>query len=244
MADVTYPGAALAGLLSFASPCVLPLVPPYLCYIAGVSFEELSAREPGQPHVRARVLGAALAFVLGFTTVFVGLGASASVVGGLLRRYSDTLSIVAGVVIIVFGLHFLGLLRIPALYREARFQPNRPAGPLGAYVIGLAFAFGWTPCIGPVLAAILAVAGREESVLQGASLLAVYSAGLGVPFLLAAAFAGAFLSVASGLKRRMAVVEKGMGALLVVAGCLFLSGQTAALSFWLLETFPGLAKLG
>jgi cytochrome c-type biogenesis protein len=245
VSSISIPGAALAGLLSFASPCVLPLVPPYLCYLAGVSFEELShSGEAKRGAVRGRIIFAACCFVLGFSTVFVALGATASVIGSALRQYSDILSVVAGLVIIVFGLHFLGLFRISLLFREARLEARRPAGPLGAYVMGLAFAFGWTPCIGPALAAILSLAGREDSVVQGAGLLAVYSAGLGIPFLVAAAFAGAFLRLAGRLKARMGMIEKAMGALLVVTGLLFLTGQMSVMSFWLLETFPALGRLG
>ncbi len=244
-ADITLPGVFIAGLLSFASPCVLPLAPPYLCYLAGVSFAELKASgEVDSAVPRGRILASALAFVLGFGTVFVLLGATASVLGRLLAQYLPTLSIIAGVVIILFGLHFLGLLRIGLFYREARLQVERAPGLAGAYVMGLAFAFGWTPCIGPVLAAILALAGREDSVAQGAGLLALYSAGLGIPFLLAAAFAGTFLRFAGRMKAQMALVEKAMGALLVITGILFLTGEMSTFSFWLLETFPGLAKLG
>ena len=243
--DLTYPAAALAGLLSFASPCVLPLVPPYLCYLAGVSFEEFAASDSQQSSaVRNRILLASLAFVMGFTTVFVLLGATASALGRLVTEYSIILSQLAGAVIIIFGLHFLGLFRLRALMREARFEARQPAGPPGAYIMGLAFAFGWTPCIGPVLAAILALAGREESVIQGAALLAVYSAGLGVPFMLAAAFSGVFLKAAARLKTRMGYVEKAMGGLLVIAGFMFLTGEMSRLSFWLLEAFPALGRLG
>ncbi len=245
VSSISISGAALAGLLSFASPCVLPLVPPYLCYLAGVSFEELShSGDRSRGIVRGRIILSACCFVLGFSTVFVALGATASVIGSALRQYSEILSVAAGLVIIVFGLHFLGVFRIALLFREARLEARRPAGPLGAYVMGLAFAFGWTPCIGPALAAILSLAGREDSVAQGAGLLAVYSAGLGIPFLVAAAFAGAFLRLAGRLKARMGLIEKAMGALLVVTGLLFLTGQMAVMSFWLLETFPSLGRLG
>jgi len=244
-ADLTIPGVLAAGVLSFVSPCVLPLVPPYLCYLAGVSFAELdSAAKQGEGLARGRILASAFAFVLGFGTVFVLLGATASVLGRLLAEWLPWLSIVAGAVIVLFGLHFLGIFRISLFYREARLNVERGPGLAGAYVMGLAFAFGWTPCIGPVLAAVLALASREDSVGQGAALLGVYSAGLGIPFLLAAGFVGGFLRVAARLKRQMALVEKTMGALLVVTGILFLTGQMSSLSFWLLETFPGLASLG
>ncbi len=216
--DVTFGGAFVAGLISFLSPCVLPLVPPYLCYMAGVSLDQLTG-EAEDPTAR-RVIGvSALAFVLGFSTIFVSLGAAASAVGQLVRSHIDVLSVIGGVVIIVMGLHFLGVFRFMFLSREARIQVrNQPAGLLGAYVMGLAFAFGWTPCIGPVLAAILGVAGAEATVGRGASLLAAYSAGLGVPFLAAGLFAGPFLAFMRRFRAHLGTVEKVMGGLLVVTG--------------------------
>lgn len=244
MLDVSLGGALLAGLLSFVSPCVLPIVPPYLAWLAGVSFDELKDAEPGAVQ-RRRVIIAALAFVLGFTTVFVALGATASLIGKTIAQYFDILSMIAGAIIIVMGLHFLGVFRIAALYREARVQVSRkPAGPLGAYVIGLAFAFGWTPCVGPVLAAILFIAGSEGSAARGAALLAVYSLGIGIPFVLAAVFASRFLGWANRLKRHMHTVEMAMGGLLVITGILFITGQMSTISFWLLETFPIFQTIG
>ncbi|HSI39831.1 MAG TPA: cytochrome c biogenesis protein CcdA [Xanthobacteraceae bacterium] len=243
MADVTLPAAFLAGLASFASPCVLPLVPPYLCYMAGTSLEQLAAAEPSDATAR-RTLGASALFVAGFSTVFIALGAGASAVGGLLRLYSAELSIIAGIAIILMGLNFLGVLRLGWLARNMRFETGRPAGFAGAYAMGLAFAFGWTPCIGPVLAAILAVAASERTLAHGAGLLAVYSAGLGVPFLLTAAATRPALGLLARARRLLPAVEKGMGALLVLTGIGFLSGWLAQASFWLLETFPALARLG
>ncbi|WP_422368557.1 cytochrome c biogenesis CcdA family protein [Pelagibius sp.] len=241
--DVSLGGAFIAGLLSFLSPCVLPLVPPYLCFIGGISMEEVA--EGTAAGAGRRVAFAALSFVLGFMTVFVALGASASMVGQLVAEYLDLLSYVAGAIIIVMGLHFLGALRIPLLYREARFHTSaRPAGMLGAYVVGLAFAFGWTPCVGPVLAAILFMAGSEESVGQGAGLLTAYGLGIGIPFLLAAVFAGQFLGFAKRFRRHVASVEKAMGGLLVATGILFVTGSMSTLSYWLLETFPALGTIG
>jgi cytochrome c-type biogenesis protein len=242
--DVNLGGAVLAGLLSFLSPCVLPLVPPYLCYIAGLSLEEIAGEEPVRRASR-RVLAAALAFVLGFATVFVALGAGASVIGQALARHVGTLTTLAGIVIIVMGLHFLGLLRIPLLYREARLQvERRPAGLAGAYVVGLAFAFGWTPCVGPVLTAILMVAGAEDTAGRGALLLASYALGIGIPFLLAAAFARPFLAWMRGFRRHLGTVEKAMGALLVVTGVLFLTDTMPTLAYWLLDAFPALGRIG
>ena len=244
MLDVSLGGAFLAGILSFVSPCVLPIVPPYLAWLAGVSFEELKAEEPNAAQ-RRRVVLAALAFVLGFSTVFVGLGATASVIGKTIAQYFDTLSIIAGIVIIIMGLHFLGVFGIAFLYREARVQVSRkPAGFVGAYVIGLAFAFGWTPCVGPVLAAILFVAGSEGTAARGAMLLAIYSLGIGIPFILAALFASRFLGLAARFRKHMRKVEMAMGALLVITGLLFVTGQMSTISFWLLETFPVFQTIG
>jgi cytochrome c-type biogenesis protein len=242
MAEVSYPVAAFAGLLSFISPCVLPLVPPYLSYLAGETLEELTG-DAGR-NVNRRVLVAALCFVLGFSTVFVSLGASASIVGQVVRSYIGLLSTAAGIVIILMGLHFLGVFRIPLLYREARLDVPKPAGALGAYVMGLAFAFGWTPCIGPILAAILSLAGSEENVGRGAMLLAVYSAGLGVPFLLAAFAMRPFVGLLKRMRSRMHLVEKVMGGFLVLTGIAFLTGTINNVGTWLLETFPALQQFG
>jgi cytochrome c-type biogenesis protein len=244
MLDVSVGAALLAGLLSFVSPCVLPIVPPYLAWLAGVSFDELRDEAPGAEQ-RRRVIIAAFAFVLGFATVFIALGATASVIGKTIAQYFDTLAIVAGVLIIIMGLHFLGVFRIGMLYREARVQVDRkPAGPLGAYVIGLAFAFGWTPCVGPVLAAILFIAGSEGTALRGAALLGAYSLGIGIPFLLAAIFASRFLGWAARFKKHMRKVEMAMGGLLVLTGILFITGQMSAISYCLLETFPAFQTIG
>ncbi|WP_137391761.1 cytochrome c biogenesis CcdA family protein [Rhodoligotrophos defluvii] len=241
---VSYAAALLAGAISFLSPCVLPLVPPYLCFIAGTSLEEMADKQ-ASPRVTARVMLAALLFVLGFATVFVMLGATASAIGQLVREYLWLLAQIAGVVIIIMGLHFLGLFRIPILNREARYHhESRPAGLIGAYVVGLAFAFGWTPCIGPVLAAILTLAAAEDSVTRGAVLLGVYSLGLGIPFLASAAAIRAFLTFMQRFRRHIGTVEKVMGGLLVLAGIMFLTGTMTAFSFWLLETFPALGRIG
>jgi cytochrome c-type biogenesis protein len=242
--DVTHGGALVAGLLSFVSPCVLPLVPPYLCYIGGVSLDQLTGDAP-EGVARHRIALSAFTFVLGFSTVFVALGATASVIGRLIASYLDVLAIVAGVIIIIMGLHFLGVFKIHLMHRQARMEVrNHPAGPLGAYIVGLAFAIGWTPCIGPVLAAILAVAGSEQTVTRGAGLLAVYSLGLGLPFIAAGFFAGTFMHFMRHFRQHVGTVEKVMGGLLVVTGILFMTGQITTFSFWLLNTFPGLAEFG
>jgi cytochrome c-type biogenesis protein len=244
MLDMSLGAALLAGLLSFVSPCVLPIVPPYLAWLAGLSFEELKS-ESITSDARRRIILAALAFVLGFATVFVALGATASVIGKTIAQYFDVLSVIAGVVIIIMGLHFVGAFRIAFLYREARIQVARkPAGQLGAYVMGLAFAFGWTPCVGPVLAAILFVAGSEGTALRGAGLLAAYSFGIGIPFLLAAIFASRFLAWAARFRKHMRKVEIAMGVLLILTGILFITGQMSVISYWLLETFPIFATIG
>ena len=242
-ADVTIFAALFAGLLSFLSPCVLPLVPPYLVYLAGTSLERFADAEP-EPRVRWETVGAACLFVAGFSTVFVALGASASFIGGLIRAWSAELSIIAGIVIILMGLHFLGLTRIGLLMREGRLTAPKPVGLWGAYVMGLAFAFGWTPCIGPILAAILSVAASEATVAKGAGLLAVYSAGLGIPFLLAAFMVEQFSSLFARMKRHLATVERVMGVLMVITGIGFLTGSVSTVSIWLLETFPALQSLG
>ncbi|MDT6941838.1 cytochrome c biogenesis CcdA family protein [Brucella pseudogrignonensis] len=249
MLSVSYLTAAGAGALSFLSPCVLPLVPPYLCYMAGVSVEdfraEKEARVAAAPNHRRSLAFAAICFVLGFTTVFVALGAGASSIGAFLRMWQQEIAMVAGIVIILMGLNFLGVLRFSFLSREARFQArSAPATPLGAYVMGLAFALGWTPCIGPVLGPILTLAGGSSTVGEGAALLAVYSLGLGIPFLIAALFSGAFMRFLSRFRVHLGKVEKVMGVLLILAGILFLTGGMQSFSFWLLETFPALGRLG
>jgi len=241
--NVTIFAALIAGIVSFLSPCVLPLVPPYLVYLAGASFERLADAEP-EPRVRRETVLASLLFVAGFSTVFVSLGASASLLGAVVRAYSGVLSIVAGVVIIIMGLHFLGLTRIALLHRQKRMEIAKPVGLWGAYVMGLAFAFGWTPCIGPILAAILAVAAAEATVAKGAGLLAVYSLGLGIPFVLAAFAIEPFAAFLIRFRRHIAHVERVMGGLLVLTGLAFLTGWVNVASFWLLEAFPGLGKFG
>ncbi|MDB5554294.1 MAG: cytochrome c biosis protein CcdA [Rhizobium sp.] len=247
-AEVSYLSALAAGALSFLSPCVLPLVPPYLCYMAGVSVEEFrSPQLAGGPGAASRkaVLFASLFFTLGFATVFVALGASATSIGMMLRTHLDILAQIGGVIIILMGLNFLGLLKIPFLSREARFQGGgEPATLTGAYVMGLAFAFGWTPCIGPILGAILAVAASQQTVGQGAALLGVYSLGLAVPFWLAAAFSGLFMAFLVRFRRHLGLMEKIIGALLVLTGLAFIFGYVGDISAWFQQTFPVLMKIG
>ena len=243
MHDVSIPAALIAGIVSFLSPCVLPLVPPYLIYLTGATIDRVNNDETVSSTRRAVMISAVM-FVLGFSTVFVALGASASLIGSLIRAWSAELSIVAGIVIIIMGLHFLGLTRIGLLMREGRLTAPKPVGLWGAYVMGLAFAFGWTPCIGPILAAILSVAAAEATVAKGAGLLAVYSAGLGIPFLIAAFMVEQFSSLFARMKRHLATVERVMGVFMVLTGIAFLTGSVSAVSIWLLETFPSLQNFG
>nr|WP_204326339.1 cytochrome c biogenesis protein CcdA [Rhizobium lusitanum] len=239
--------ALLAGALSFLSPCVLPLVPPYLCYMAGISVEQFrgGAAVVAAPSVRGNVLMSALFFTLGFATVFVALGAGASSIGLLLRQHLDILAKIGGLIIVIMGLNFLGVFRIGLLAREARFQSGgTPATLTGAYIMGLAFAFGWTPCIGPVLGAILGIAASRETVGAGAGLLAVYSLGLAIPFWIAAGFSGAFMSFLSRFRRHLGTVEKIMGGLLVLTGLAFIFGYISDMAIWFQQTFPILMKIG
>ena len=243
--DLSYAGAFLAGLLSFLSPCVLPLVPPYLCFLGGVTLDQVAESDQADPAIMRRVLLSALFFVFGFSTIFVMLGATASTLGQLLADYLDILAKIAGFVIAILGLHFLGIFKIPLLYREARFQAGvDKAGLIGSYIIGLAFAFGWTPCVGPILAAILFVAGSEESVIYGMSLLGVYSAGLGVPFIVAAIAMRPFLGFMQRFRHQMENVERLIGVLLVMTGILFLTGSFSEIAYWMLELFPTLGTVG
>lgn len=242
--EVTYGAALLAGLLSFISPCVLPIVPPYMAYLAGVSFSQLDGDDVAAS-TRRRIVWSSVFFILGFTCVFVAFGATASVLGTALARHFDVLSVIAGVLIIVMGIHFTGLVRIPLLYREARLDAGGGgASYAGAFVMGLAFAFGWTPCVGPVLAAILFMAGAQQTVGHGALLLAIYSLGIGIPFFLAAVFASRFLKFVARFRRHLHKVEIVMGGFLIVTGVLFITGQMSAISQWLLDTFPGYATIG
>jgi cytochrome c-type biogenesis protein len=243
--NVTYFGALIAGLLSFLSPCVLPLVPPYLCFLGGATFDQLTGEDETPSHVYTTIVLSAVTFVLGFTTVFVILGATATAAGQLLANNLALVAKIAGVIIIIAGLHFLGILHIPLLHREARYHADaRPVGLIGAYVIGLAFAFGWTPCIGPVLAAILLMAAGEHTVSQGVSLLLVYSLGLGIPFIVAALAIRPFLNALQRFRRHLETIEKVLGGFLVLTGILFLTNSMTLISGWMLELFPGFASIG
>ncbi|MGK8235764.1 MULTISPECIES: cytochrome c biogenesis CcdA family protein [Roseovarius] len=233
--------ALAAGIISFLSPCVLPIVPPYLAYMSGVSLNDLS--ESGQS--RARAVVPALFFVLGLSTVFIFLGFTASAIGTVFLQYQSYFNTVAGILVMIFGAHFVGVYRIKFLDREARLDAgDRGGSSFGAYILGLAFAFGWTPCIGPQLGAILSLAASEGSVARGTMLLAIYAIGLGVPFLLVAAFLPRLQGLMGWMKRHMEQIERVMGLLLWTIGLLMLTGGFSAFSFWLLETFPALAVLG
>jgi cytochrome c-type biogenesis protein len=243
MPNLTVAAALIAGMLSFLSPCVLPLVPPYLVYLTGISLERFADAE-AERRVRRDTIAAAVLFVLGFSTVFVALGAGASAIGVVLRAYSGELAILAGLAIIVMGLHFLGFAPIGLLMREKRLAVAKPVGLWGAYLMGLAFALGWTPCIGPILAAILAVAASEETVGRGAGMLGIYSLGLGVPFIVAALAVEPFAAFLARFRAHLGLVEKTMGGLLVLTGIAFLTGAVTQASFWLLDIFPILGKIG
>ncbi len=244
--ELSYTAAFLGGLISFLSPCVLPLVPGYLCFVGGTSLDELTGEDSNKASLlRNRVMMAALFFVLGFSTVFIALGASASALNALIAPNLHILSPIAGVLIALFGLHYMHVLRIPFLDREARVQTeNRPVSLIGGYVVGLAFGFGWTPCIGPILATILAIAAGRDSVSEGVVLLSVYSAGLGLPFLLSAYGMRHFMSFAKRFRGHTGTLEKVTGGLLVLTGVLISFGTLQSLSYWLIEYFPALAELG
>jgi len=234
-----------AGVLSFLSPCVLPLVPPYLTYMSGSSFDQLRADGATAGRVWQKSVFTSLFFILGFSLVFITFGATATAFGQQFRAALPIITPIAGIFIIAMGLHFLGVYRIGLLDRQMRHQgPGVASGPVGGFLLGLAFAVGWTPCIGPVLAAILSVAATQETAYEGAALLGVYSLGLGVPFLLAGVAIGPFLTFFSSFKKHLGTVEKVMGGILVVTGLLFLTGQFTRISYWFLETFPVLQSFG
>lgn len=239
MFDITLTGALLTGLLSFLSPCVLPMVPFYLSYLAGASIQQ-AGDGPIPVAVRNRAVLAAILFALGVTTIFVGLGAAATTFGQLVRDWFDVLRWIAAAIIIAMGLHFLGVIRIGFLYRQLRADvgSTKNVSLLGAYVIGLAFAFGWTPCVGPVLAAILFVAGGQESVGEGVRLLTAYAFGMTAPFVLAAAFIRPFLKWMTGFRRHLGRIEKAMGLLLILFGVLIATNTINWIANWMVMFWP------
>lgn len=251
MFEVSYFYALIAGTLSFVSPCVLPLVPLYLTYLAGVSLKQLDDKGEFTKGIRARLVLSSAAFVLGFTIVFVMLGLSIGLIGEFLSEYQFIIGKILGVLIIIFGLHFLGIFRIGFLYKEARFETsNKSASPMVSFIMGLAFAFGWTPCVGPILASILAIASSGGTT-QGTILLLVYSIGIGIPFMLAAFFAPEFMGWLKKFRRHLSVVEKIIGVLLIFVGLLFLNNTNWIpfmisindISIWIQQTFPGLIQV-
>lgn len=227
--ELSIPIAFVAGIASFLSPCVLPLVPGYISMLSGASIEELKSDASGD--LFQRVFRNSLAFVAGFSVVFVMLGASATWVGQFLRAHQSVFNMIAGALIIVFGLHLTGLVKIPLLYREARLDAGKPKRGLGgAFLVGFAFAFGWTPCIGPILAAILAIAAQRETVLQGMFLLAVYSLGLAIPFLLTSLGLSSFLKFYKGFRKHLQAVEVASGVLLIFLGALMALNKLTMIS--------------
>ena len=227
--ELSIPIALVAGLVSFLSPCVLPLVPGYISMLSGATIEELKVG--ASPALMSRILRNSLSFVAGFSIVFVVLGASATAVGKFLLAERATFNLVAGIIVIVFGLHLTGLVKIPLLYREARLTRGEPRrGLAGAFLLGFAFAFGWTPCIGPILAAILALAAQRHTVLQGMFLLAVYSAGLALPFLLTSVGFGQFLKLYGGFRKHLQTVEISSGVLLIALGLLMATNKFTVIS--------------
>ncbi len=244
MLDLSLIGAATAfaaGIISFLSPCVLPLVPGYVSFVAGSSLEDM--RDGQAPRLPTMLLAAT--FVAGFSVVFVSLGASATYLGSFLLTYKYELGIVAGIVVTLFGLHMLGFTPFNLMNSEARFQLDVPGGRgMSAFLLGIAFAFGWTPCIGPVLGAILTLSASTADVSKGALLLAIYSIGLGVPFLLAAIFTGTLLKRLRSLGSAGRRLQQMAGSLLIVMGILMVTGQLEIIAFWLIETFPALSRIG
>ena len=233
--------ALLAGVISFLSPCVLPIVPPYLAYMGGISMSDMQDKEvSNKPAIIAAIF-----FALGLSTVFMFLGFAASAFGRVFLQYQDVMGRIAGGVIVIFGLHFLGILKLPFLNREARIDAGDKGGSaVGAYILGLAFAFGWTPCIGPILGAILSIAAQEASLTRGTVLLATYALGLGLPFILAAVFINRAINLMNRFKRHMGLIEKSMGALLIIVGIMLMTGAFTTFAFWLLDTFPALGLIG
>jgi cytochrome c-type biogenesis protein len=243
IANIGLVAAFLAGLISFISPCVLPLVPGYVSFIAGRSLDELEA--PTR-FTRLTLFAQATLFVLGFSTVFITLGASATTLGRLLLTYKEEANLIGGMIVVVFGLFMTGLINSRWLYLDLRFvhRVERRGGPVAAYVLGLAFAFGWTPCIGPILGAILTVSASTASIEGGIVLLAIYSLGLGVPFVLTAVFLERFLGHQPRLRRWSRPLHLATGVILIFAGVAIATGQLTKVSYWLLELFPALGRVG
>jgi cytochrome c-type biogenesis protein len=243
MQEVSLFAAFVAGILSFISPCVLPLIPGYVSFVSGVTLDEMrgmaTATTVASPGTKRRAVIMSLAFVMGFSLVFVALGASATAIGTLLMDHLALLGKIAGVIIILFGLHMTGLLKIDWLYSEKRVQTNKkPAGFFGAILVGIAFAFGWTPCIGPILSAILFVAAGQETVGEGVQLLAVYSAGLGVPFIATSLAINKFLAASARIRKHYHTIEVVSGVLMIVVGVLIFTNKFTVIAQLLTPYFP------
>ena len=242
MEGISYFYVLLAGLLSFLSPCVLPIVPGYLCFIAGTSLDKAL---DNQEALRSNILKYAISFVLGFSVVFVLMGASATYLSSLLYEYFDYLRIIGGIIIIIFGIHFTQLIQLPFLNSDTRIQINNyKPGLIGSFVVGLSFAFGWTPCIGPILGSVLSVAASSENVSEGTFLLVLYSAGLGIPFIVAAYGIGAFLKFLSKIRKYIRAIEIFTGLLLIIFGVLILTNRIQELAFFFIKYFPFLTQIG
>lgn len=246
MFDVTHVGALFAGLLSFLSPCILPIVPFYLSYLVGTGMTQISTDTELSGALRRRAVLAATCFALGIITVFMGLGATASAFGHMVRTYFDVLRWVAAVIVIAMGLHFLGVIRIPVLYRQFRTDAGDTAevNLFGAYVIGLAFAFGWTPCVGPVLAAILFTAAGQDTAHEGAALLFTYGVGMTAPFVVAAFFIGPFMSWMMRFRKHLGLIEKLMGLMLILFGAMIATEAIGVIAQWMLEYIPWFGTIG
>ena len=245
MLDVSYFGAALAGLLSFFTPCVLPMVPFYLCYMAGLSMDALRDDKGIPKGVQRQLVVSSIFFALGVTTIFVLLGMGATALGQAFAQWRDVLRYVAAGILLIFGLHFLGVVRVPLLYREARVETNvAPTTIAGAYLMGLAFGFGWTPCVGPALAAILMVASGMGDIWRGGLLLLVYGLAMTAPFVIAALFARPFLGWLQRNRRYLAHVEKAMGVMLILFAVLIATNSVNYIAQWLIEIIPAFGNLG
>ncbi len=244
--DISIGGAFFAGLLSFLSPCILPIVPFYLSYLAGTSINKLSSGADIDPQTRKKAFISSLFFAAGIILVFVGLGATATMFGQLVREYFDVLRWLAAAIIILMGLHFLGILRIGLLYRQLRIDTEMPKNLsyAGSFVIGLAFAFGWTPCVGPVLAAILFTAAGQEAAQEGAMLLFFYGLGMTLPFVIAALFTKNFLNWAQNFRKHLGLVEKLMGLVLIGFGILIATNSVSIIAQWMLEHIPWFSAIG
>lgn len=242
MVDLSFFGlsaALLAGIISFVSPCVLPLVPGYVSYVAGRTVSG------GAAPSRANAVWLSFCFVLGFSTIFVILGASATALGQALLRWRYELNLVGGAIVILFGLFMIGPARISAMERDMRFHLDLPGGkPVSSFVLGLAFGFGWTPCIGPILGAILTASAASSTVADGITLLAVYSAGLGIPFLIVAGFTDAIAGKLRGIGRWGRRLNQAAGGVMILMGLAMMTGRLSALAYWLLDAFPALGRIG